>query len=135
MEGEPRTIILRPFNAYGPYQSSKAVIPELILKCLRGVPIECTAGERLSVEATVSQGSQNFDALEQEAPNAVGHGRANAVCTGEGDVQEVPIRITAQGRETFVAGPATASGLAITTDRGQKTDVRQWQPAAGVTLQ
>jgi UDP-glucose 4-epimerase len=46
MEGSGRTVILRPFNAYGPYQSSKAIIPELILKCLQGVPIECTKGEQ-----------------------------------------------------------------------------------------
>jgi UDP-glucose 4-epimerase len=46
IEGGPETFILRPFNAYGPYQSTKAVIPELILKCLRGVPIECTQGEQ-----------------------------------------------------------------------------------------
>jgi UDP-glucose 4-epimerase len=46
MEGSGRTVILRPFNAYGPYQSSKAIIPELILNCLRGLPIECTAGEQ-----------------------------------------------------------------------------------------
>lgn len=46
MEAHPRTVVLRPFNAFGPYQSSKAVIPELILKCLQGVPIECTPGEQ-----------------------------------------------------------------------------------------
>ncbi len=46
MERSGRTVILRPFNAYGPYQSSKAIIPELILNCLRGLPIECTQGEQ-----------------------------------------------------------------------------------------
>jgi UDP-glucose 4-epimerase len=46
IEAQPRTVILRPFNAYGPYQSSKAIIPELILKCLRGLPIECTEGKQ-----------------------------------------------------------------------------------------
>lgn len=37
-------ICLRPFNAFGPYQSDRAVIPELIIKCLLGVPIETTEG-------------------------------------------------------------------------------------------
>jgi UDP-glucose 4-epimerase len=46
IERNNRIIILRPFNAYGPYQSSKAIIPELILNCLRGQPIESTAGEQ-----------------------------------------------------------------------------------------
>ena len=38
--------ILRPFNAFGPYQSTKAIIPELILKCLRDEPIRTTPGEQ-----------------------------------------------------------------------------------------
>jgi UDP-glucose 4-epimerase len=46
METNGRTILIRPFNAYGPYQSSKAIIPELILHGLRNIPIECTAGEQ-----------------------------------------------------------------------------------------
>ena len=39
-------VILRPFNAFGPYQSTKAIIPELILKCLHSEPIETTPGEQ-----------------------------------------------------------------------------------------
>lgn len=38
--------VVRPFNAFGPYQSSKAIIPELILNCLRGKPIRSTPGEQ-----------------------------------------------------------------------------------------
>ncbi len=37
-------VVLRPFNAYGPYQSPRAVIAELILKCLRGETIRTTRG-------------------------------------------------------------------------------------------
>src|SRR6266404_8978132 len=44
--GEPSIIILRPFNVYGPYQSAKAIIPELILNCLQGNPIRTTKGEQ-----------------------------------------------------------------------------------------
>jgi UDP-glucose 4-epimerase len=46
MEANGRFVLIRPFNAYGPYQSSKAIIPELILNGLRNVPIECTPGEQ-----------------------------------------------------------------------------------------
>ncbi len=42
----PSIVILRPFNAFGPYQSTKAIIPELILKALRGEPIRTTPGEQ-----------------------------------------------------------------------------------------
>ncbi|MBD3306019.1 NAD-dependent epimerase/dehydratase family protein [candidate division KSB3 bacterium] len=43
--GKP-IVCLRPFNAFGPYQSERAIIPELIIKCLRGNPIETTAGKQ-----------------------------------------------------------------------------------------
>jgi len=36
--------IIRPFNAYGPWQSMKAVIPETIIKCLIGEDIKTTKG-------------------------------------------------------------------------------------------
>ncbi len=44
--GDTNVVLLRPFNAFGPYQSTKAIIPELILKCLRGEPIRATPGEQ-----------------------------------------------------------------------------------------
>jgi len=37
-------VVLRPFNAFGPYQSTRAVIPELIVKCLLGEPVLTTEG-------------------------------------------------------------------------------------------
>jgi nucleoside-diphosphate-sugar epimerase len=39
-------LCLRPFNTFGPYQSDRAIIPELIIKCLNGVPIETTEGKQ-----------------------------------------------------------------------------------------
>jgi hypothetical protein len=93
--------------------------------------IECTEGERLSVDVTLSQGSEE---LGDDASNALGRGHGFAICDGEGDLTEVPVRVIAQGRETFVEGTARATGLAITTERGQRTDVRQWQPGAGIEL-
>lgn len=44
--GEPAIAILRCFNTFGPYQSAKAVIPELIIKCLRGESVKTTKGEQ-----------------------------------------------------------------------------------------
>jgi Nucleoside-diphosphate-sugar epimerases len=44
--GDRSVVILRPFNTFGPYQSAKAVIPELIVNCLRGGPIRTTKGEQ-----------------------------------------------------------------------------------------
>jgi UDP-glucose 4-epimerase len=41
--GKPIAIV-RPFNAFGPYQSQRAVIPEMIVKCLRNETILSTEG-------------------------------------------------------------------------------------------
>ena len=46
MSGNMSIQIVRPFNVFGPYQSSKAVIPELILNCLNGIPVRTTKGEQ-----------------------------------------------------------------------------------------
>jgi UDP-glucose 4-epimerase len=44
--GQTSVVMLRPFNTFGPYQSAKAVIPELIVNCLRGETIHTTLGEQ-----------------------------------------------------------------------------------------
>ena len=38
-------LCLRPFNTFGPFQSEKAVIPEIILKCLQNREIKTTGGK------------------------------------------------------------------------------------------
>jgi len=39
-------VVIRPFNAFGPYQSTRAIIPEIINKCLSGAEIATTPGEQ-----------------------------------------------------------------------------------------
>lgn len=39
-------ICLRSFNVFGPYQSERAVVPELVIKSLRNQPIETTEGKQ-----------------------------------------------------------------------------------------
>jgi nucleoside-diphosphate-sugar epimerase len=46
VKGSNRIVVLRPFNSFGPYQSTKAIIPELIINCLKGNPIRTTKGEQ-----------------------------------------------------------------------------------------
>jgi UDP-glucose 4-epimerase len=71
--GKSKIVVLRPFNAYGPYQSSKAVIPELILNCLRGEPIRTTLGEQ----------TREFNFVENLVDGLV------AAARHEGDIHEV----------------------------------------------
>ncbi len=37
-------VVLRPFNAFGPYQSTRAIIAEIILTCLQGKEVHATQG-------------------------------------------------------------------------------------------
>ncbi len=37
-------VVVRPFNAFGPYQSPRAVVGEITLKCLRGEDVVTTEG-------------------------------------------------------------------------------------------
>ncbi|HWX54081.1 MAG TPA: GDP-mannose 4,6-dehydratase [Verrucomicrobiae bacterium] len=46
MRNDGAIVIVRPFNTYGPYQSSKAIIPELIINALAGKTIRATKGEQ-----------------------------------------------------------------------------------------
>jgi len=45
-EDKKEIICIRPFNTFGPYQSERAIIPEIIIKCLRGSPIHTTEGKQ-----------------------------------------------------------------------------------------
>lgn len=37
-------VLIRPFNTFGPWQSEKAIIPEIIIKCLNNEKIKTTPG-------------------------------------------------------------------------------------------
>lgn len=37
-------VVLRPFNAFGPFQSPRAIIAEIIIKCLKGEDVVTTEG-------------------------------------------------------------------------------------------
>ncbi len=39
-------ILMRPFNVFGPYQSPRAIIAELVIKCLKGETIRTTEGKQ-----------------------------------------------------------------------------------------
>lgn len=41
---EKPIVILRPFNAFGPFQSPRAIIAEIIIKCLKGEDVITTGG-------------------------------------------------------------------------------------------
>lgn len=82
--GKP-VVVLRPFNAFGPYQSPRAVIPELILKCLRGEPLATTEGKQTREFNFIANLVDGFIKAAL-APGAVGE----VINLGSG--REIPIR-------------------------------------------
>jgi len=64
-------VVLRPFNAFGPYQSPRAIIAELILKCLRGEDVVTTKGVQTREFNYVGDLVEGFLAAAR-APRAVG---------------------------------------------------------------
>ncbi|EKD93861.1 MAG: NAD-dependent epimerase/dehydratase [uncultured bacterium] len=78
-------VILRPFNTFGPYQSSKAVIGEIIEKLLKNQPIEATEGKQTREFNYVDDIVDGF-VKAVEVPEAVG----KIINLGNG--REVPIR-------------------------------------------
>lgn len=78
-------VCIRPFNTFGPYQSDRAVIPELIIKCLQGVPIETTEGKQTREFNYVDNIIDGFLCLAQVEP-------APKEIVNVGSNQEIAIR-------------------------------------------
>ena len=78
-------------------------------------PLAITAGERAQMRVTVTQ----------RTTGAVAEG--SAILTGTATTNRWEIEAAVQGNETFEAGPATATAIAVTSAAGgQATDAHQW---------
>lgn len=64
-------VILRPFNAFGPYQSTRAIIPETIINCLLGKEVKTTKGKQTREYNFISNLVDAF-VLAGKNKNAVG---------------------------------------------------------------
>ena len=70
-QNKPITI-LRPFNAFGPYQSCRAIISEIIVKCLNGDTIDTTSGEQTREFNYVSNLVDGFISVLEQRESSVG---------------------------------------------------------------
>jgi len=85
-------------------------------------PIECTHGERVYIQLTVTQ----------RLTGAIAEGRTLLACDGEGSPQQWIVDAATHGWERFQPGPATAVASARTIRRGKTTDAHQW--LVGISL-
>jgi len=130
-----RVVILRPFNAFGPYQSTKAIIPELILKCLRDEAIEITAGEQTREFNFVTNLTEGMiQAAEHPEPI---DGPMNLAGGEEIAIRDLVVRIAelTESRSSLKVGALPYRPNEIWRMCGDATRARQllgWTPRVGV---
>lgn len=78
-------VMLRPFNAYGPYQSPDRVIPEIIVRAVRQQPLRMTQGRQTREFNYVEDLAEGFvragvvEGIEGEVIN-IGNGEEVSMC-------------------------------------------------------
>jgi nucleoside-diphosphate-sugar epimerase len=88
--GKPIAVV-RPFNAYGPYQSARAVTAELIIKCIRGDDVITTEGLQTR-EFNFVKDLIDGMVLASTSPDAVGQ-VINLGCGEEISIRDLVTRI------------------------------------------
>ncbi len=131
--GRP-VVVLRPFNAFGPYQSPRAVIGELVLKCVTGEAIATTKGEQTRDFNYVADLVDGF-VLAGTADGAVGE----VINIGSGE--EITIeRLVRTVHE--LSGSSSELGIGelpyrpteiwrMYADNRKAADILGWSPAVG----
>lgn len=84
-------VILRPFNCYGPYQSPRAVIAEIVAKCIRGDDLVTTEGLQTREFNFVADLVEGF-MLAGTSPNALGE-TINLGCGREISIRDLVKKI------------------------------------------
>ena len=77
-------------------------------------PLACTSGERAYLRVT----------LTQRATGAIAEGSALVTCTDV--IEQWSVDTVIQGKQGFQPGPAVATAVARTVQRGTTTDAHQW---------
>lgn len=128
--------IIRPFNAFGPYQTSRAVIPEMIELCLRGKTVRSTEGRQTREFNYVDNLVDGF-VLAGEKDAAIGR------VTNLGCGEEIAIRdlITMIHTETGSQSKLEIGALPnrpteiwrMCADNSQAKEILGWKPQVSFT--
>jgi UDP-glucose 4-epimerase len=128
--GKPVAIV-RPFNAFGPYQSVRAVVAELILTCLDGRPVHATAGVQTR-EFNFVENLVDGILMAGTAPSAIGR----TVNLGTGEEIAIHDLVTTIHRETGSASELHIGSLPyrpteiwrMAADNQSAKETLGWQP-------
>lgn len=124
-------VIIRPFNCYGPYQSTRAVIPELITKCIQNVDLVTTEGLQTREFNFVSNLVDGF-ILAGSLPNLEGQ-TINVGCGQEISIRDLALKIhalTDSKSELKVGKLPTRSGeiTRMCADSTKAKKLMGWEP-------
>lgn len=130
--GLPVTIV-RPFNAYGPRQSARAVIPTIISQAVAGQPLRLGTLDTTRDFTYVADTARGFAAVAA-ADAAVGE----VINVGSGEevsIREIVRKVGAiTGRELIVEGdvqrmrPAKSEVSRLLSDSTKASQLAGWQP-------
>ncbi|MFT5488924.1 MAG: UDP-glucose 4-epimerase [Alphaproteobacteria bacterium] len=124
--------IIRPFNAFGPYQSIRAVIAELILKCLAGESISLTEGKQTREFNFVENLVDGF-ILACEKDSAIGQ-TVNLGCAHEISIRDlvtlIHVKTDSESELKIGALPTRPTEIwRMYADAGRAETVLGWKPA------
>ena len=131
------TVIVRPFNTYGPRQSARAVIPTIIVQALAGEQIRLGSLHPRRDFAFVEDTARAF-ALAAEAPAAIGReihlGTSQEIAIGE--LAEKIVRLIGRSvpilSEDERVRPATSEVERLLADNTLARSVLGWQPTVSL---
>ena len=124
-------VMIRPFNCYGPYQSNRAVIPELITKCLQNADVVTTEGLQTREFNFVSNLIDGF-MMAGSCPNLEGQ-TINLGCGREVSIRDLVHMIhtlTGSSSELKIGKLPTRSGeiIRMSADRTRAWELMGWEP-------
>jgi dTDP-glucose 4,6-dehydratase len=130
-------VIVRPFNAYGPRQSARAVIPTIISQALAGGPLRLGTLDTTRDFTYVADTARAF--VDIAAADAALGEIVNAGSGSEITIREVVRRVgDIVGRELTVEGdeqrlrPAKSEVSRLLSDSGKAERLAGWRPAVSL---
>jgi UDP-glucose 4-epimerase len=128
-------VILRPFNACGPYQSPRAITAELIIKCLRGEELITTEGQQTREFNFVENLVDGF-ILAGIKPDVIGQ-TVNLGCGQEikiRDYVQLIHKLTASRSQLRIGELPTRPGeiWRMCADNRKAKDLLGWSPAVSL---
>ena len=124
-------VVLRPFNAFGPYQSPRAITSELIIKCLTGEDVITTEGVQTREFNYVSNLIDGF-LLASVSETAIGE-VINLGCGEEISIRDLVIKIhnlTKSTSKLRIGELPTRPGeiYRMFASNKKALDILKWQP-------